>query len=327
MHLGVARRQPLSHDGVVERRAPVLEPPGRGLGDGGLDPVAAQALGHLEDGHRPFRGEGALGDGPAPVLVAEEVLDRHDHVVEEDLVEVGRPPRLADRSHVDARRRHVDDQAADALVLGGVGVGADEEHAPVRLLGPAGPHLLPVDHVAVAVAHGAGLEAGQVGAGVGLGEALAPHLAIPDPGEVPLALLGGGVVEQGRGDVEDGDVEEGVAGDVAPSQLLGDHDLLGDREAAAPLVRPVRGEQSRAPQLPPHQRRNVDQLGVVDTALIVPPALRHVGRAPVADTLPQTPRELPPGSSTAPRLVSANCHIARSRSSMSMKPEESSGEG
>ena len=135
------------------------------------------------------------------------------HVVEEDLVEVSGTPRLLDRSDLDARRPHVDDEATDPPVLD-LGVGAREQHAPVGFLRPAGPDLLPVHDVVVAVAHRAGLEAGEIGPGVGLGVTLAPHFAVPNPGQVALALLGGPAVHQRRGHVEDPDVVQRVARDV-----------------------------------------------------------------------------------------------------------------
>ena len=59
-------------------------------------------------------------------------------------------------------------------MLRGVGVGAGEQDHPVGVLGAGGPDLLAVDDVVVAVADGAGLEGGEVGAGAGLAEALAP---------------------------------------------------------------------------------------------------------------------------------------------------------
>ena len=67
------------------------------------------------------------------------------------------------------------------------------------MLGPAGPDLLAVDHIDVALADGGGGDAGGVGAGGGLGDAegLQPHLAAGDLGQ-PLALLGRRSVPQHR---------------------------------------------------------------------------------------------------------------------------------
>ena len=52
------------------------------------------------------------------------------------------------------------------------------------------PDLLPVDDVVVAVAHGARLEAGEIGAGTGLGVALAPRVVPEDARQEALLLLG-----------------------------------------------------------------------------------------------------------------------------------------
>ena len=69
---------------------------------------------------------------------------------------------------------HVGQQEGDALLLLRVRVGADQQEDPVGVLRQRGPGLLAVDDVVVALAHRARLEAGEVGAGAGLGEALAP---------------------------------------------------------------------------------------------------------------------------------------------------------
>ena len=61
---------------------------------------------------------------------------------------------------------HRHEEVADALVLRRVGVGAGEQEDVVGVLGLRGPHLLPVDDPLVAVEHGGGLEAGEVGSGV-----------------------------------------------------------------------------------------------------------------------------------------------------------------
>src|SRR5262249_57940404 len=80
---------------------------------------------------------------------------------------------LDDRPDADAGGFHVDQEDADAAVLGGVGVGAHRQVAPVGAVAVGGPDLGAIDHEFVAVVLGAGLEGGEVGAGVGLGEALA----------------------------------------------------------------------------------------------------------------------------------------------------------
>ena len=82
---------------------------------------------------------------------------------------------LIERPDGDAGRLHVEQQVADAAVLRRVRVRAGEHEHPVGEVGAGGPDLLAVDDVVVAVADGAGLEAGEVAAGAGLAEALAPR--------------------------------------------------------------------------------------------------------------------------------------------------------
>ena len=78
------------------------------------------------------------------------------------------------------------------LCLGTSGFGAREQDAEVGVLRVAGPDLLAVDHVRVAVEHGARRERREVGARAGLAVALAPDLlGREDRFEVaPLLLLG-----------------------------------------------------------------------------------------------------------------------------------------
>ena len=87
---------------------------------------------------------------------------------------------------------HGHEQERDALVLGDVGVGAGEHEDPVGQVAGAGPDLLAVDDPLVAVELGPAPEVAEVGAGVGLGVALAPQvLAGEDAGqEVRLLLVG-----------------------------------------------------------------------------------------------------------------------------------------
>ena len=84
------------------------------------------------------------------------------------------------------------------LRFGAVGFGAHQQDAPVGLVAPARPHLLAGHHVVVAVADRPGLQRGEVGAGVRLGEPLAPHRPADDSGqETGLLLVGPGVEDRG----------------------------------------------------------------------------------------------------------------------------------
>ena len=131
-------------------------------------------------------------DRPALVDVAEHVLVRHAHVVEEHLVERRAAVHLLQRLDRHARRLHVDDERGDALVLLGVGVRAADDLAEVGVLRAGRPHLLAVDHPLVAVAHRRRRQRRDIGAGAGLAEQLAPDLlAAQQLGEVALLLLVG----------------------------------------------------------------------------------------------------------------------------------------
>jgi hypothetical protein len=121
---------------------------------------------------------------------------------------------------------------------------AGGQHAPLGHPGVRGPDLLAVDAVAVAVGRGAGLQRGQIGAGLGLAEPLAPDdVAGGDGGQV-LRLLGVGAEGHDR---RAHPVQPHVlraAGLVVGPHLLPDHGLLPQRSpAAAVLDRPRDGEE------------------------------------------------------------------------------------
>ncbi len=130
-------------------------------------------------------------------------------------------------------RVHRHDDLADALVRRAVGVGAADEVAVVGELAEARPDLLAVDHEVVAVAHRAGGERRQVGAGVGLGHADAPRrLARQDAREELGLLIRRAVVDQGRAHLAVGEPhrrDRGTGGD----QLLADDQPVDGRLAAA----------------------------------------------------------------------------------------------
>ncbi len=84
-------------------------------------------------------------------------------------------------------------------MLGHTCVGASDDHAVVGHVSERGPDLLAVDHPGVTVALGLGLQAGDVGAGAGLGEHLAPDFLAGDVvGEVGGLLLVGAVLGEHR---------------------------------------------------------------------------------------------------------------------------------
>jgi len=61
------------------------------------------------------------------------------HVVKEYLVDMAVAAGKPDRPDVDARRLHVDPEIGQALMLGHIGIGPDDDHAIVAILRPAGP--------------------------------------------------------------------------------------------------------------------------------------------------------------------------------------------
>src|SRR5205085_11533171 len=95
-------------------------------------------------------------------------------------------------------------EAADAPVAGGA-VGLGEDDVEVRDAGVGDPLLAAVDDPLVAVAYRPGGHRGDVGAGLGLGQAVAglgPSLA-DGPHEALLDLLGAIAHDRGHGQVAD----------------------------------------------------------------------------------------------------------------------------
>jgi hypothetical protein len=131
-----------------------------------------------------------LGIGPALVLLADQVFDRHANVVELHLVQAVVVVDGLDRVDLDALGLHVDEQEADTVLLLALAAGAHEAEDPVRVLRIGGPDLGSVDHVVIAIQLGPGLQGGEVGAGAGLRVALAPPvLALEDARQEALLLL------------------------------------------------------------------------------------------------------------------------------------------
>ena len=174
------------------------------------------------------------------MLLADQVLDRHLDVVEEHLVDLASAVHGLDRAHGDAWRLHVDQDEGDAELLLGGGIGAAQAEDPVGVLRQRGPGLLAVDDVVVALAHGRGLEAGEVGAGAGLGEALAPPVVERRHArQEPLLLLLGAEGDDHR--PAHGHVEGQRLRHAVELQLLGVDVVLHRRPIrAAPLLGPMR---------------------------------------------------------------------------------------
>ena len=167
-------------------------------------------------------------------------VDRHPRLVEEHLAEVALAVERAHRADLDARLVHVEDEPGDALVLRRVGVGAHEQLAVVGDVRARAPDLLAGHDVLVAVARRLRAQRREIGAGLGLGEALAPHvLALEDARKVVRPLRVGSFGDERRAGVHQADEVDADVRRVGARVLLEVHELLADRQpAAAELGRP-----------------------------------------------------------------------------------------
>ena len=126
----------------------------------------------------------------------------------------------------------------------------DQEHQ-VGVLGARDPHLLPVDDVAVAVAHRHRLELRRVGAGGRLGHAerLQPELSGRDLRQVLALLLPGAVPQQRAHDVHLRVACGGVAARVV-HLFENDRRFRDPEPRAAVFLRNQRGQVARVRQRP-----------------------------------------------------------------------------
>ena len=147
---------------------------------------AWKRIGHGGRGLAPLEAEQRHGDGPA-------VVDAADHVrpsgtsasVKKTSLNSDSPEIILIGRTSTPGWRMSTSRNADPLVLRCVGVGAGEHEDVVGEVAGGRPDLLPVDDPLVAVEHGPAAEVAEVGAGVGLGVALAPQvLAGEDAGQV-----------------------------------------------------------------------------------------------------------------------------------------------
>src|ERR1039457_4021621 len=142
--------------------------------------------------------QGAERHVPTVVNTAHHVRGGHAHVFEEQLVEFRFAGHLAERVHFGAGTVRVDQQHGEAFMFFGAGIGAHHQLAPIG--GPAvtGPDLLTGYNEVIAIEGGFGAQSREVGAGVGLGESLAPDLlAAEDFGEIALLLGFGAEGDEG----------------------------------------------------------------------------------------------------------------------------------
>jgi hypothetical protein len=181
----------------------------------------------------PQRGERHL---PSLPDLADPVAVGDVHAVEEDLVEGGAAGHLAEGAHRHPGGVHVDDEGGEVAVAG-LGRGAAEDLADAGEMRPRGPHLLPGDPPAVALAHRAGGDRCEVGAGVRLGEELAgDEIAAVQRGEKAATLLLGAVTEDRRRDHPEADDEHRVAGHLEGAGQRLEAARVGARTATAAVL-------------------------------------------------------------------------------------------
>ena len=123
-----------------------------------------------------------------------------------------------------------------------------------RALGERRPDLLAVDHPLVAVAHGPGAEGGEVGAGAGLAEELAPDLLAGEQRE-QVALLLLLACRRGRSSGRPSRCRSGSTGAARrPRQLLVDEELVDRVGVEPPRPRPVRRDVAGLGELAARRR-------------------------------------------------------------------------
>ena len=186
-----------------------------------------------------FVGQGVLRELPAAVLFADEVLSGETNVGEEDLVEQMHAGHLDDRRHFDAGQIHRHDEVAQACVLRRVGVRARQQDPELRRVRERRPDLLTVDDVLVAFLERARRDVGEVAAGLGLAEELAPDLVgRKHRHDVAVLLLVGAVLHEDRAAVADADRVDGTL-DLRALQLVVDEQLRHRVGVEPPRLRPV----------------------------------------------------------------------------------------
>ena len=266
--------------------------------DGARHPGRAQAQVQALGRQGRHRHRPSVANGAHPAGVG------HPHPVEQHLVEGGAARHLPHRADGDPGRAHVDKEGRAPLVLGDVPVGAGQEDAPVGVVGGRRPDLVAGDQPAVAVlrGHRGGGHRGQVGAGVGLAEQLAPDLVGgQDRRQVPAPLGLGAVGHERRPD-------HGLAHQVDPRRdprggrlRSPDHPVRHRQTPPAMLHRPPQSSPAPVKQLPlpgpaPHHVPGVAHVG------------EHQRRPPRLPVRPGVLRQPRPGLVPERRVLSRLVH-------------------
>src|SRR5271167_807249 len=113
---------------------------------------------------------------PPVVYFSKDIFNGHANIPEEQLVELGFPGHLAQRSNFDAGRFHIHEEDGKSLVFRCTDVGANDEFAPVTHPTVASPDFLAIHNVMIVLEARFGLQTSEIRTGVRLGEALAPDL-------------------------------------------------------------------------------------------------------------------------------------------------------
>src|SRR5579864_8476338 len=126
---------------------------------------------------------------PAAILVADDIVERHLHVLEEDFVDFVVFIQRDDGTYRDARRLHVDQQERDALLLLRAAIGAHEAEHHVGMLAERGPRFLTVHDVVIADALCTCAQRREIRPRAGLRIALAPPVGAVENARQVVALL------------------------------------------------------------------------------------------------------------------------------------------
>ena len=184
-------------------------------------------------------------------------------------------PNVAD---LESRRIHRDEQDRDAARARLLAAGADEEVAEVGHRGVRRPHLLPVHDVLVGVPDCSRAQRGEIGSGLGLGEALTPDdVTAGDARQVVAALLLGAVAHDRRPDPVDVHVLRATGLADRPQLLTEDGVLPARRRVAAVLDRPVRGQPTTLGERGGEAPAEVDVLRRAEDCGVADPDVAELG--------------------------------------------------
>ena len=164
------------------------------------------------------------GNRPAVAGSTDHPVRRYPCAVEGHLTElVGDPIDHAQRALLHTRLFHLEHERRQAAVALSFGVGARQQQTPVSDIGVAGPDLMSVHHIGIALKAGGGGQRGQIRTGAGLAETLAPSLgAVDDAGQEALPQF----VARVPADAVDQIAHTGTRRSGRPGQFFIDDDVV-----------------------------------------------------------------------------------------------------